>query len=159
MAATTDPNTSQGKEGIDTSNTSQTHNLPDKEDVDVIDKTLLDKKSEYEKAIEIREQLPKDNPENQNELATAYYNLEVLQIEHLGDYDSAKSNYEKAIAIREQLPKDNPEYQNALARVYNNLADLQEEHLNDYNSAKSNFATAITIREQLPKDNPEYQYI
>ena len=148
MAATTDPNTthdsSQGKEGADTSNTSQTPSLPDKEDVDVIDKTLLNKKSEFEKAIEIGEQLPKDNPENQNDLATAYYNLAVLQIDHLGDYDSAKANYEKAIEIGEQLPKDKTEYQNMLAQAYYRYALLllvPEEH----EAAEANVKSAITI--------------
>ncbi|MBO4771322.1 MAG: tetratricopeptide repeat protein, partial [Bacteroidales bacterium] len=144
MAATTDPNTSQGKEVIDTSNTSQTPSHPDKEDCDVIDKTLLDKKSEFEKAIEIGEQLPKDNPENQNDLATAYYNLAVLQIEHLGDYDSAKANYEKAIEIGEQLPKDKTEYQDMLAQAYYRYAVLllvPEEH----EAAEANVKSAITI--------------
>ncbi|MBO7566686.1 MAG: tetratricopeptide repeat protein [Bacteroidales bacterium] len=114
-------------------------------------------KSNYEKAIEIREQLPKNDPEYQNDLASAYNNLANLQKDHLGEYDSAKANYAKAISIREQLPKDNPEYQNGLARIYRNLAILQENRLGDYASAKSNYEKAIEIREQLPKDNPEYQ--
>lgn len=148
MAATTDPNTthdsSQGKEGADTSNTSQTPSLPDKEDCDVIDKTLLDKKSEFEKAIEIGEQLPKNNPENQNDLATAYLNLGVLQHFDLRDYDSAKSNYEKAIEIGKQLPKDKTEYQNTLEQAYYRYAVfllVPDEH----DAAEANVNYAITI--------------
>ena len=161
MAETQDPNTmydsGRGKEGVDTSNTNQTLSLPDKEVCDVLRNTLQDKISEFEKAIEIGEQLPKDNPENQNGLASAYNDLANLQQDHLGEYELSKSNYEKAIAIREQLPKDDPEYQNNLACAYHNLAKLQQNHLGDYDSAKENYEKAIEIREQLPKGNPKYQ--
>jgi tetratricopeptide (TPR) repeat protein len=99
----------------------------------------------------------KDNATYQNDLASAYNCLAILQKNHLRDYDSAKANYEKAIAIRKQLPKDNPKYQNDLANTYNNLADLQKDNLGEYELSKSNYEKAIEIREQLPKDNPEYQ--
>jgi len=116
---------------------------------------LKSAQTNYENAIKIYEQLPKDNPLYQSNLAICYNNL--ANLDRLEDYDTAKSNYEKAIAIREQLPKDNPEYQNSLANAYSNLAILQQDHLGDYDSAKSNYENAIKIREQLPKDNPEYQ--
>ena len=114
----------------------------------------------YNKAIKIclkKLTSDKDNATYQNDLASAYNCLAILQKNHLRDYDSAKANYEKAIAIRKQLPKDNPKYQNDLANTYNNLADLQKDNLGDYDSAKVNYEKAIAIQEQLPKDNPEYQ--
>ena len=114
----------------------------------------------YNKAIKIclnKLSSDKDNPEYQNNLALAFYNLAILQKELLVDYDSAQANYEKTIEIRKQLPKDNPEYQNALANAYNNLAILQKVHFGDYDSAQANYAKAIEIGEQLPKDNPKYQ--
>ena len=114
----------------------------------------------YNKAIKIclkKLTSDKDNATYQNDLASAYNCLAILQKNHLRDYDSAKANYEKAIAIRKQLPKDNPKYQNDLANTYNNLADLQKDNLGEYELSKSNYEKAITIRVQLPKDNPEYQ--
>jgi tetratricopeptide (TPR) repeat protein len=114
----------------------------------------------YNKAIKIclkKLTSDKDNATYQNDLASAYNCLAILQKNHLRDYDSAKANYEKAIAIRKQLPKDNPQYQNDLANTYNDLAILQRKHLGDYDSAKANYEKAIEIGEQLPKDNPEYQ--
>ena len=114
----------------------------------------------YNKAIKIclkKLTSDKDNATYQNDLASAYNCLAILQKNHLRDYDSAKANYEKAIAIRKQLPKDNPIYQNDLANTYNNLADLQKDNLGEYELSKSNYEKAITIRVQLPKDNPEYQ--
>ena len=114
----------------------------------------------YNKAIKIclkKLTSDKDNATYQNDLASAYNCLAILQKNHLRDYDSAKANYEKAIAIRKQLPKDNPQYQNDLANTYNNLANLQKDNLGEYELSKSNYEKAITIRVQLPKDNPEYQ--
>ncbi len=113
-------------------------------------------KSYYAKAIVIGQKLPKENPDYQNSLASAYNNLAILQ-DHLEDYKSAETNYKKAIAIREQLPKENPDYQNDLARTYHNLANLQQKYLGDYPLSESNYQKAIAILEQLPKENPDYQ--
>ena len=112
----------------------------------------------YNKSIEIREQLPKDNTYYQYGLALAYNNLAVLQMSHLNDYESSETNYKKAIEIREKLPKNDLENQHWLAMAYYNLAILQEEDLDDYKPAETNYKKAIEIRERLPKDNPEYQY-
>jgi len=114
-------------------------------------------KENYQKAIEIRKQLPKDNPKYQNNLAGVYYNLANLQQKHLQAYESAKENYQKAIEIRKQLPRDNPEYQNDLAGIYNNLAFLQENLFQDFDLAKENYQKAIEIGEQFPLENPKYQ--
>ena len=98
----------------------------------------------------------KDNSELQNDLASAYNNIAIIQKDYLRDYESAKSNCENAIAIRERLPKDNPKYQNGLANSYNNLASLLQDNLGDYELAKSTIEKTIVIYERLPKDNPEY---
>ncbi|MBO7438169.1 MAG: tetratricopeptide repeat protein, partial [Bacteroidales bacterium] len=106
---------------------------------------------------EIRETLPKDNPEYQSGLADTYRNLAILQENNLNDFKSAETNYNKAIEIREMLPKDNPEYQSDLADAYVNLANLQFGNLNNCESAETNYNKAIEIKETLPKDNPDYQ--
>ena len=112
----------------------------------------------YNKSIEIREQLPKDNTNYQNGLALAYNNLASLQDDHLNDYRSAETNYKKAIEIREELPKNNLENKHWLAAAYYNLANLQADHLTDYESAENNYNKAIEIGKELPKDNHHYQY-
>ena len=112
----------------------------------------------YNKSIEIRKQLPIDNPRYQHGLALAYNNLAILQKSHLKSYKSAEANYKKAIEIREELPKNNLENQHWLAVAYYNLADLQVDYLNEHKSAEINYKKAIEIREQLPKDNPNYQF-
>ena len=112
----------------------------------------------FNKSIEIREQLPKDNTDYQNGLALAYNNLANLQGDHLNDYRSAETNYKKAIEIREELPKNNLENQHWLAAAYYNLANSQADHLTDYESAETNYNKAIEIGKELPKDNHHYQY-
>ena len=112
----------------------------------------------FYKAIEIREQLPKDNSKYQNELAESYKTLANVLSDNLNDFESAKAYYIKAISIRKQLPKDKPKYQNDLASVYNNLATLlKNDYFHDYQSAKEYYTEAITIREQLHTDVLEYQ--
>jgi tetratricopeptide (TPR) repeat protein len=112
----------------------------------------------YNKAIKIclkKLTSDKDNATYQNDLASAYNCLAILQKNHLRDYDSAKANYEKAIAIRKQLPKDNPEYQNDLANAYNNLAILLNKQ-KKYESAELNINSAIAIHQRLSDLNPKF---
>ncbi len=114
----------------------------------------------YQKVIDIikcKVEKEPDNPEYQNDLASAYNNLANMQKDYLNDYASAEENYKKAISIMERLPENNPEYQNDLASAYNNLATMQCDNLNDYASAEENYKNAISIRERLPENNPEYQ--
>ena len=112
----------------------------------------------YNKAIKIclkKLTSDKDNATYQNDLASAYNCLAILQKNHLRDYDSAKANYEKAIEIGEQLPKDNPEYQNDLANAYNNLAILLNKQ-KKYESAELNINSAIAIHQRLSDLNPKF---
>ena len=119
-------------------NINQSLNLNGKKDCDV-----LEAKANYEKAIKIGEQMPKDKPENLIDLARAYYNLAVLQTKHLGDYKSAKSNFEKAVEIGKQLPKDNPEYQHTLAQAYYRYAVLLAPE--EYETTKTIINSPINI--------------
>jgi tetratricopeptide (TPR) repeat protein len=66
-------------------------------------------KANYEKAIEIGEQLPKDNPEYQNDLANAYNNLAIL-LNKQKKYESAELNINSAIAIHQRLSDLNPKF-------------------------------------------------
>lgn len=112
-------------------------------------------KDNYNNAIKIRQQLPKDNSKYQNELAMTHCRFADFQY-HLSDFKSAVSTCEEARDIYERLPKDNYEYQKNLAVVYLFLAVLRYR-LGDVESAKSNYEKAIDIGETLPKDNTEYQ--
>ena len=110
----------------------------------------------YNKAIDVCKQLPKDNPEYQNDLSWIYSNFADLQRRQL-HFDLAETYINKAIEIREQLPNDNPEYQSDLAKAYYNLAQLQKNNLKNFVLANKNYRKAIKILEQLPNDNPEYK--
>ena len=79
----------------------------------------------YNKDIEILEQLAKNNSECKQPLAFVYGILADLQANKLNNYTSAETNYYKQIEILAQLSHDNPYSQKSLAFVYDNLADLQ----------------------------------
>ncbi len=115
----------------------------------------------YTQAIAIGTQLPKDNPQFQNDLASAYNHRGNAQSD-LGtpaDLHAAIESYNQAIAIRILLPKDHPQFQNDLARVYYNRGVAQSDLGTpaDLHAAIASYTQAIAIRTLLPKDNPQFQ--
>ncbi len=112
----------------------------------------------YQKSIEIREQLSKDNqPEHLYDLASSYNNIAMFHSNNLEKFDFSKSNHQKAIEIGNKLPKDNPECQNLLAMLYSNLASLQKDHLNEYAEAELNYETALEISKKLLENNEDHE--
>ena len=109
----------------------------------------------YLKAIGIRENLVKTNPDRFNpDLATSYNNVGVFYDEQ-GKPNKAEDYFFKAIEIYEDLVKTNPERFNPdLAMSYNNAGVFYDEQ-GKPNKAEDCFFKAIGIREDLVKTNPE----
>ena len=112
----------------------------------------------HKAAIEIREQLVKDNPKAyEPDLAASYNNLANLynKIQH---FDESEKMHKAAIEIQERLAKDNPKaYEPDLAKSYNNLAILYNA-IQHYEESEYIYKMAIEIWERLVKDNPkEYE--
>jgi len=111
----------------------------------------------WQQTIDLRKQLPLDNPEYKNDLAVSYrkYGLVLYELKRI---EEAIEHYQHAIELGTQLlPLDNPAYKNDLARVYYNcgiaLADLRR-----FEEAIEHYQHAIDLGTQLlPLDNPAYK--
>ncbi|MBQ2759944.1 MAG: tetratricopeptide repeat protein, partial [Clostridia bacterium] len=107
------------------------------------------------KAIEISEELARQNPERFNpSLATSYNNAGNLYSDQ-GQTEKAEEYHKKAIAIREELARQNPERFNpSLATSYNNAGVFYKEQ-GQAEKAEEYYIKAIAIREELARQNPE----
>jgi tetratricopeptide (TPR) repeat protein len=98
----------------------------------------------WQQAIELRKQLPLDNPEYRDGLAWAYYNCGVA-LSDLRRWEEAITHYQQAIELRKQLPLANPEYRDALAWAYNNCGVALRD-LRRFEEAITYFQQAIELR-------------
>ena len=109
----------------------------------------------YLKAIEIFENLVKENPKKYSgALATSYNNIGVFY-DNQGKPEKAEEYYLKAIEIHEKLSKENPKsYNGDLAGNYNNLGAFYYKQ-GRLEKAEKYFLRAIDILKNLAKENPE----
>jgi tetratricopeptide (TPR) repeat protein len=124
-----------------------------------------DADSKYTRAIELQEQLHKEQPANatyQQELARTYYNRGINRYQ-TGDMNAVQADFRKAIDLLEPLvPATGTQSDTAtdsdpaqdLARVYNNFAivAIRTERSGE---ARSYYEKAIDLAEQLVKKRPE----
>ena len=106
-------------------------------------------------AIQIREQLAKENPKAyESDLATSYNNLAVLYSD-TQRFKESEEMYKAAIQIYERLAKENPKaYEPDLAKSYNNLA-LLYSNTQRLKESEVMYKAAIQIYERLTKENPK----
>jgi tetratricopeptide (TPR) repeat protein len=109
----------------------------------------------WQHTIELRKQLPLDNPEYLDALAGAYNNC-GLALDNLRRFEEAIVQYQQAIELGKQLPLDNPEYRNNLAGAYNNCGNALDD-LRRFEEAIAQYQQAIELGKQLPLDNPQYR--
>ena len=109
----------------------------------------------YLKAIKIREDLAKTNPERFNpDLAMSYNNAGNFY-NNQGEPKKAEYYYLKAIKIREDLAKTNPEhFAPGLANSYNNAGIFYNDQ-GEPKKAEEYYLKAIVIFKILVKTNPE----
>ena len=108
-----------------------------------------DQEDYYLKAIEIREDLARDNPD----LAISYNNAGNFYNAQ-GETNKAEDYYLKAIEIREDLAKNNSAVFNPdLATSYNSAGNFYNAQ-GETNKAEDYYLKAIKIREDLAKNNP-----
>ena len=112
----------------------------------------------FRKAIEIREQQARDNPDVSkfwNDVGGCYVDLGSMQ-RGMGKPAEAVGSFQKAVEIREQLVRDHPavaDYQDGLAWAYVNLALAQHAAGRPAN-AEASHRRAIEARQKLVQDNP-----
>ena len=112
----------------------------------------------FRRAIEIREQLARDNPtisKYQNEVAAYYVDVGLLE-RKMGRAADAEASFRKAIEIRDKLARDHPgfsDYQEGLAWCYADLAYVQSATGRPTDATESH-GKALEIREQLVRDHP-----
>ena len=113
-----------------------------------------DAETYYEKALEIRRRLAKDNPkvyepdvaQTLNNLANLYKNTQR--------FTEAEDMYTQALEIYQRLSKDNPTaYAPSMAMTLNNLAILYSD-TQRFTEAEDMYTQALEIRRRLAKDNP-----
>jgi tetratricopeptide (TPR) repeat protein len=118
----------------------------------------------YQRALEIRERLVRDNPtvtEYQWGLADSHYSIGNLLCK-TGEPNEALASYQRALEIQERLVRDNPtvtEYQSGLASSHNNIGNLLSD-TGELKEALAAYQRALEIQERLARDNPtvtEYQ--
>ncbi|MGN1432334.1 MAG: tetratricopeptide repeat protein [Ruminococcus sp.] len=107
------------------------------------------------KALEIREELVKENPDRFNaDLAISYNNAGVLYNAQ-GNAEKAEYYYKKAIEIRGELVKENHDRFNSyLAKSYNNAGVFYDVQGNA-EKAEYYYKKAIEIYEAIAKEDPD----
>lgn len=119
----------------------------------------LDKAEEsYIKALKLREDLAKKNPDKHNiDLAWTYNNLGVLY-KKTNDLDASEEVHYKAYELRKGLAKKDPKkYTYFVTCSMHNLGELYSSMFQS-NKAEVFFEDAITIRRTLVSQNPK-QYM
>ena len=109
----------------------------------------------YEEALEIYQQLAKDNPQAyEQEVAYQLNNLAGLYGE-IKQFDESEAMFKEAMKIIRKLAKDNPQvYEPKMALTLSNLAELYS--LTQRSSEGKTFLReALEIYQRLAKDNPK----
>lgn len=115
-------------------------------------------KENYQKAIDIRVKLPKDNPEYQKDLASTYNHLAYFLKDRLKDYLAAKENCNKAIEITNQLSIIKPEkYLIVLLGYKHSLAEICFDN-NEIETAKSILDEIRQLAEKCLEENPNDEW-
>lgn len=109
----------------------------------------------FKKALEIREEIAKENPDRINaDLAKSYNNAGIFYYNQ-GETEKAEYYYKKALEIREELAKENPDRFNSdLASSYNS-AGVFYNFQGNAEKAGYYLKKTIEIREELAKENPD----
>jgi Uncharacterized protein conserved in bacteria len=116
-------------------------------------------KQKYEKALEMREKLLDNDPENvayQLNVAMTLNNLGAL-LPDMGRIEEAKQRYEKALEMRERLldnDLENIAYQSDVAMTLNNLGALLS-NIGLIEEAKQRCEKALEMHEKLLDNDPE----
>ena len=107
------------------------------------------------KAIEIREELAKENPDRFNAGLAMSYNNAGLFYDDQGNAEKAEYYYKKAIEIMEELAKENPDrFYAGLATSYNNAGVFYNDQ-GKTEKAGYYYKKATEIYEELAKENPD----
>jgi len=116
----------------------------------------------WQQAIELRKQLPLDNPEYCNELVSKIIAAQANQLFNQGvefieqrDFQAALTAWQQAIELLKQLPLDNPEYRNELVSAYSNCG-IALGNLRHFEEAIAQYQQVIELGKHLPLDNPKY---
>ncbi len=109
----------------------------------------------WQQTIELREQLPLDNPQYRNNLLGAHVNCGNA-LAALRRFEDAIEHYQQAIKLGETLSLDEPLYCSWLSNAYDNCGNALGE-LRRYEEAIDYYQQAIELRKQLPLDNPQYR--
>ncbi len=113
----------------------------------------------YRNALELREQLVRDQPKEpryQSSLAATLHNLARFY-EGARRFAEAEMAYQKALAIREQLVRDHqevPAYRHGLGLCFNGLGIIYKE-TNRPREAEAAYRKAVEIGEALVRDHPQ----
>jgi len=120
---------------------------------------MKEAKQKYEKALEMRQKLLNNDPENvayQSYVAITLNNLGIL-LSNMGRVEEAKQRYEKALEIYEKLLDSDPEnvvYQSNFAETLNGFGTLLNS-LDEIEKAKKRHEQALEIRKKLLESDYE----
>jgi tetratricopeptide (TPR) repeat protein len=120
---------------------------------------IEDAKKRYEKALEMRQKLLNNDPENvvyQSDVGGTLNNLGNL-LSNMGRIEETKERYEKALEMRQKLLENDPEnvaYQSNVAMTLNNLGILLSD-MGRIDDAKERYEKALEMRQKLLETDPE----
>ena len=109
----------------------------------------------YEEALQICQELAKQNPEAYlSNVAATLNNLGIL-LSDINELKQAQEYYEEALQICRELAKQNPEaYLPNVAATLDNLGNLLSD-INELKQAQEYYEEALQIRRELAKKNPK----
>jgi len=120
---------------------------------------IEESKQRYENALEMRQTLLANDPDNvsyQSDVAMTLNNLGTL-LSEMGRIEESKQRYENALEMRQTLlgtDPDNVSYQSYVGTTLNNLGALLSD-MGRIEEAKKRYENALEIRKKLLDNDPE----